>query len=216
MSGYVGERARKKKNKIFFFILFLIFSFLTYFFYFSFGLKETKHQDNLLPSDEDISFLQAGNSIEDLENKIFDQKQKINFRNQQIVKLKYEINTVTFKNKELLKSVLDLNNKIESFLNIENEDIKANYQNKKDLKNLNKIIEKITKQNESLSKTNDILMQARVKGEKEFDNLNIKYENLMLEDIEINQLQIKIKNLENLVDEQNLIIQLLKDKTPHS
>ena len=208
MAGYIGERAKRRRRKlIIFFILILV---VIFFYYFLPLLKSSdiKPTDNILPSEKEITSPEMSIDVEELELKVFDKEQKILFRNKQINKLKEKIRILTFDNETLLKSVGDLNDTAAN-LSIENHDkiikkIKKSYLN--EIKKLKNIIIKLNNEKKEISKNKNDLI------DKEFKIIfskNLKLNNLNEENNK------KINVLENLIEEQNLIIQLLKDKSPH-
>jgi len=226
MVGYIGERARRKKRNIIIFFIFLIIFLISIYIIPVFRLNETIPSDTLLPSEGEITSPQINTDVEELELKIFDKEQKIIFRNKQIEKLKGEIKILVTENEQLSKSVLDLNNKINSSSNQNEDVVKLNSQIKKiktdtqkELKKLNTIIKDLTNEKNALIRTknkdnneNDILK----KEYKSEVSKNLKL-NELKEDFlnKIRELESLIEEKENLIEEQNLIIKILEDTSHH-
>ena len=107
MTGYIGQRAKRKKNNFIFF-LFLSFLFIIFFYFLpKLKVKSLLPSESLLPNAAEISLpntdsTNIDSSIEQLNLNIFDKKQKINFRNKQIIKLKEKIKKLDLENKKLL------------------------------------------------------------------------------------------------------------------
>jgi len=230
MTGYIGERARRKKRNLIFFIICIFFILIIYYFLPLLKLSEVKPSENLLPSDQEIISPKIKITIEELELKVFDKEQKIIFRNKQIEKFKNEIKTLSLENQKLLESVKGLDNVIN--LSSNNEDLI-----KDQIKNQDELIKKIKKEGlNELQKLKDITSQLKDKNKNllnkiekyEIDNNSINKEfksifskNLKLKNLneknnkKIEENNKKIHDLQDLLEEQNLIIQLLKDRTLH-
>ena len=220
MDGYVGQRAKKRKRKFFlFFFLFVVFIVIFYFFP-KLQLQKTPLSDSLLPTKEDIDLNSISSTIEELELKNFDKEQKILFRDKNIEKLKDELKILSYKNTNLLKSVDNLKNIINSLSNndnLEEDKNKLNEKIKKDhLSKIQKLKDDIAKlqiKNKNILKEIEIHISQKNSKDDEFQNIfnkNLKLKNLN----EVNN--IKIRDLEDHIEEQNLIITILKDSNPHS
>ena len=123
MSGYVGERARRRKFRIYSYgFLLLIVLLLFYFFYYDTSFDQQKvAKEDLNNSDDNQITIQNSFNIEDYELKIFQKDQQINSLNKTI---KSQINEI--KNLIAEKNLLIENNKnyiaeIQS-INSQNED----------------------------------------------------------------------------------------------
>jgi len=237
MAGYIGERARRKKRNLIFFIICIFFILIIYYLLPLLKLSEVKPSENLLPNDQEIISPKIKITIEELELKVFDKEQKIIFRNKQIEKFKDEIKILSLENKKLLESVKGLDNVIN--LSSNNEDLI-----KDQIKNQDELIKKIKKDGlNELQKLKDITSQLKDKNKNllnkiekyEIDNNSINKEfksifskNLKLKNLneknnkkikennkKIEENNKKIHDLQDLLEEQNLIIQLLKDRTLH-
>ena len=207
MVGYIGERARRRRKRFFLFFIFIIIFVIIYYLKPLFELTDIKPTNNLLPTEQEIISPDIKTTIEDLELRVFDKQQKIVFRNKQINELKDEIKSITLENQKLLRSIEKLNITSDSLAN--NEDLNKL---KSEIKRLENIISEFKIKNDKiLSEVSGYKIEINSKN-KEFKiifNKNLKLKNINQEYIK------KISDLENLIEEQNLIIQLLKDKTPH-
>ena len=226
MTGYIGERARRRRRN---FILFFIFIFLILIFYSFlplFKLSDVKPTDNLLPSDQEIMSPEINTTLEELELKVFDKEQKIIFRNKQIEKFKDEITIISTENQKLLDSIKDLNSIVSSSSNIEElikgkdkliKKIKNDQIN--ELKKLKNTISHLKTENKEILKEIEKFKYENNSITKKFKSIfskNLKLKNLNEENNnKIFHLEDLLEELEDLVEEQNLIIQLLKDKNPH-
>ena len=237
MAGFIGERARRRRRNFILFIVCIFFILVIYYLLPLLKLSEVKPSQNFLPSDQEIISPKIKTTIEELELKIFDKEQKIIFRNKQIEKFKDEIKILSLENQKLLESVKGLDNVIN--LSSNNEDLI-----KDQIKNQDELIKKIKKDGlNELQKLKDISSQLKDKNKnllnkiekykvdnnsinKEFKSIfskNLKLKNLNEENnkkIKENNKKIKennkkIHDLQDLLEEQNLIIQLLKDRTLH-
>ena len=233
MSGFVGDRARRKKrNTIIFFVLLIVLA-LGFYIIPAFRLNETIPPEALLPSDEEILSVQVNTTIEELELKIFDKEQKIIFRNKQIEKLKTELKILANENEEQSKTILDLNNQITLSTNqsgeIESVNVKIKkikQDSKNELKKLNVIIKDINNEKNVLVKTKNKTDSENNLLKKEYKSVvskNLKLNNLK-NDLQnkvnefknqINKFKNKSKELEDLIEEQNLIIKILEDTSHH-
>ena len=211
MSGYVGDRARRRRRNI---ILFTFFSFMFVILYYIlplFKLSALEPTDNLLPSEQEIKFPVINNTIEELELQIFDKDQKIIFRNRQIEKFKEKIDILSLQNKNLLKSVEDLKNYINKPIN--EESIQNKNKMIKIQKNFKDIIAQLKIENKNL--VNEIK-----KNKSKNNIINKEYKLIFSNNLKLksyNEENVKkIKDLEDIIDQQILIIKLLKNKNPHS
>jgi hypothetical protein len=217
MVGFIGERAKRRRRNL---VLFFIIIFVGIIFYLLLPLlksSEIMPTDNFLPSDDEILSPELKNTIEDLELKIFDKQQKIIFRDMRIKKFKDEIKILSLKNKSLLESISDLKNRINL-----SSDNKIAIKDKDELmiKNHLKEVAELEEKILQLKNTNKTFFQqvenyrnniiSIKKESKKIINNNLKLKNINDEN------DIKINELENFIEEQNLIIQLLKDKNPHN
>ena len=210
MAGYIGERAKRRKRNTFLIFLTIILIIIFYYLLPLFKSTDIKPTDDILPSDSEIFSSEIIFTVEDLQLKIFDKEQKIIFRNRQIEKLKDQIKFLSTENKDLIESIENLNNVIDSSSsNTEdfNELIaKEVYKFKKDI---------IKLENEKIELLNLI---ERNKYETDLLNKDFKIifnKNLKLQSLNKNN-DIKINELEDIIEEQNLIIELSKSKMPHS
>ena len=203
MSGYVGERARRRQRSIF--SIFLIFTIIIILFFFgpklilnSHNISET--ENSLLPSEQEIISPKLSSTIEDLEIKVFDIQQKIIFRDKQILNLKNDLISSKNNNELLLQKNIQLNNKIKLKLNEIDPNIELN---KIKISNKN-----IKNENKKLFKKIELLNDEIISYKKIINNLNKKNDDIL-------DLNLKIENLENLIMEKDLIISILKDSSPH-
>ena len=208
MTGYIGQRAKKRRrNLLSIFILILIVILFIYLPPFI-QLDETAPSDSLLPSSEEIEFPNLDSTIEDLELKIFDKKQKIIFRDNQIKKLKIDY-------KELQKKL--------SLISIEKENLlELNLELKNKGLNSNQINQEFNKLEKEYNKLNDSLLNYKEKENKlNVDNALLKDEYKKIYNINKqltnfnDEFQNTILKLENMIEEQKLIIKNLKDNNPH-
>ena len=210
MSGYIGQRERRRQKKIIFSIIFLICVIFFIYLY----LNQNTVSNNL----ENDFIVDEDNSIEgdalgeaDYKIKIFEKDQKIIFRNKQIDKLKKNITELENLNKILSSDNNKLKNEISNKKNTEdNQEIKL--LNSK-LIELNKLVEKLKLEKTNLLKKSKetILQNESIKDQiqlinNEKTNLSIQ-KNLLLE---------KNKKLKKIIDEQENLINKLKDATHHN
>ena len=233
MQGFVGGRARRKRRNIVLTLLLLIILGLGIYIIPAFRLNETIPTDALLPSDEEITSPQVNTTIEELELKVFDKEQKIIFRNKQIETLKKELKILVNKNEQLSKAILDLNNQITLATTqkgeVENVNVEINkikQDSKNELKKLNDIIKNIKGEKNVLIKTKNKTDSENNLLKKEYKSVvskNLKLNNLK-NDLQnkvnefknqINKFKNKSKELEDLIEEQNLIIKILEDTSHH-
>jgi len=225
MKGYIGERARRRRRKyIIFFILIIIILLIIYIFP-NFKVSENIPSETLLPSEVEIQSSETNVNIEELELEIFDKKQKIIFRDQQIKKLKGEFKILVIENQELSNSINNLNKKIDHSNPNEEKEIlnskikKIQQDKKKELKKLNDIIINIT------NEKNNLLQTSNTKDEQN-NILKKEYKSVVSKNLKLNQLrkelQNKIKKLQNItedlqntIEEQNLLIKVLEDTSHH-
>lgn len=194
MNGYIGQRAKRRKLNRYLFLIGIILLVSIYFSP-SIKLEDTVPSNSLFPSKEEMTESQSKESIDNLRLQIFDKEQKIFFRDNQIKKLKENINKLNIEKKKLSNSIVELNN----FINL---DVLQNNQKKigvleggsNDLEQLNKKIKDLSNENIKLKKSlknnindNNLLNQTikiieskNLKLNKEQDILNIKIEELKL------------------------------------
>ena len=219
MNGYIGERARRRKRN---FVSFFIIIFIIIFIYYIlpiFKFSDLKPANSLLPSEEEILSPKMITTIEDLELKIFDQEQKIIFRNKQINKFKNKITNISIENKNLLESLEDLNISMDTSSSnkdlIKEKDIIINTIKNKKQNEIKKLNERILNlENENKQVLNENRMYKNDFNNKNKELKSIFSRNLKLKNINQNNIK-EIDELQNILEEQNLIIRLLKDKTPH-
>ena len=202
MEGYIGERARRRRRNFILFFIFLIIILIIYYFLPLLKSSEIKPSDYLLPNEQEIKLPVIQTTIEELELQIFDKEQKIIFRNKQIKQLKDEVKILTLKNKNFEKN-------IDSF----SSDKGLMEQNQlNDLKKFKDI-------NLQLIITNEDLLKEIIKYENDASILNKEFKGIFKNNLKVKNLNKennqKINELQNIIKEQNLIIKLLKDRTPH-
>ena len=215
MQGFIGLRARRKKrNIIIFFVLIIIFLLFIYIIPF-FKLTEAVPSDTLLPGLKEPVSSKFELTINELEFKIIDKEQKINFRNKEIIKINEELRILVKENKQLSNSILDLKNQL-SLDSSGNEEIKnLNSQlkkNKNQLQELDDIILIITNEKDDLFKNLEKISLENEILNREYKiiaNKNIKLTNLK------NLLEKKIKEQIFVIDELNILNQTLKDNYHH-
>ena len=202
MEGYIGERARRRRRNFILFFIFLIIILIIYYFLPLLKSSEIKPSDYLLPNEQETKLPVIQTTIEELELQIFDKEQKIIFRNKQIKQLKDEVKILTLKNKNFEKN-------IDSF----SSDKGLMEQNQlNDLKKFKDI-------NLQLIITNEDLLKEIIKYENDASILNKEFKGIFKNNLKVKNLNKennqKINELQNIIKEQNLIIKLLKDRTPH-
>ena len=202
MDGYIGERARRRRRNFILFFIFLMIILIIYYFLPLLKSSEIKPNDYFFPNEQEIKLPMIQTTIEELELQIFDKEQKIIFRNKQIKKLKDEVKILTLKNKNFEK-------KIDSFSS--NKDLMGKNQFN-DLKKFKDI-------NLQLMITNEDLLKEIIKFENDASILNKEFKDIFKNNLKVKNLNKennqKINELQNIIKEQNLIIKLLKDRTPH-
>ena len=158
-------------------------------------------------------------TIEELELKIFDKEQKIIFRDKQIKVFKEDILNHKIEIKKLSKLVTNLEDQLkldnrekDQIKTINNDISKIKLEAKQEIEKLNKTLFNINEEKKLLQNSlvdsdneNDVLL----KEYKIISNKNIKLNNQKKE------LQKKINELENLIEEQNLLIKVLQDTSHH-
>ena len=208
MSGYIGERAKNRRRK---FIFFFIFILIVLFFYYLFPLlklSELKPSDNLLPNESEILTPQINTTIEELQLNVFDREQKIIFRNKQIDELKGKINILSIENENLIESLKNLKDELNLNKNGLIKKIKNDESNE---------IKKLNIRNNELNIKNKELNISIEKYEDENNATNKELKKIFNKNLKLKELSDKkINELEDLIEEKNLIIQLLKDNNPHS
>jgi len=212
MSGYIGERAKRKKRKIIIcFILIFIF-IIGFYILSSFKVNQTVPSGSLIPTKEEIFSPNFNLTIDELELKIFDKDQKIIFRNNQIKKLKEELKILVSENEKFskLNDETLLNSKKNSDKDIKFNKIEKEY-NANVLKLKNNIDNDKKKYKELLNKNQKFIEEIK-SLKKEYKIYLSK--NLKLSEI-IKELEGKIKSLEIKIEEKNLLIKVLEDVSHH-
>ena len=112
----------------------------------------------------------------------------------------------------LSKKINQLDNDLGNSLKNNNISLDTNKNNEQEFKKLNNLINKYKNENENF------IINLKV-AEKENNTLTDELKKNASQNLKLNKLQNEIRNkiieLENIIEEQNLIIQLLKDKNPH-
>ena len=201
MIGYVGERARRRKRNFITIIIFIMLISMVYYFVPLTKINDNLPSETLLPTEKEINYPDSKPTIDEIELQIYDRDQKIIFRDNQIKKLNNRIDILTLKNDTLMKDKSLLNN-----LNKEN-DI-----NIKNLKKYNDSINKIEEEKSILLKDLDKIINQNTKLKEE--NKKITNDKYKLDNFIIDYGN-KIKKLEIIIEEQELIIKILKDTTLH-
>ena len=226
MVGYIGERAkRKRRNIIISFVLFFIF-IVGFYILPSFKVNQTVPSNSLLPSEEEISSPRINATIEELELKIFDKDQKINFRNNQIKKLKEEVKILVSENQQFSTLVSDLNdeiilnskkNKKTSDKSIKISKIEKEY-NSKILKLKNDIL-KLKNDIKNTEKKYNNLLKTNKKFNQEISSLKKEYKIYLSKNLKLNEIKKELENkiqfLEITIGEKNLLIKVLEDTSHH-
>ena len=219
MSGFVGERARKKKRNTLIFLSILIIVALFIFINPKMKLNENIPTDNFLPNENEIIDPNLDSTIEELELEIFDKEQKIIFRDRQFEIFKEDIANYKIKINKLSKLISNLDEKLKldntekDQINTINSKIsKIKLESKREIEKLNKILSSINEekkllQNSLIDSNNE--NAVLLKEYKIISNKNIKLNNQKKE------LQKQISKLENLIEEQNLLIKVLQDTSHH-
>ena len=230
MAGFIGERARRKqRNTIIIFIL-IIVGVLIFLVFPKLLLDENIPSDTLLPTEEEIASSESKADTEELELQIFQNEQKIIFRDQQINKLQKKIEILITENNKLSESISkQIADTINQNVEIENskekiEKIQSELQQK--IKKLNQEIETTKKDNEVLGKSQIEEVNEKQLLKKEYKNLfnkNMKLENESKKlvngnkklDNENKKLKILIQSLEQQINEQETLIKKLNDTSHH-
>jgi len=219
MTGFVGERARKKRRNTLIFLSILLIVILYFFINPRIQLNENIPTDDFLPKENEIIEPNFNSTIEELELKIFDKEQKIIFRDKQIKVFKEDILNHKIEIKKLSKLVTNLEDQLkldnrekDQIKTINNDISKIKLEAKQEIEKLNKTLFNINEEKKLLQNSlvdsnneNDILL----KEYKIISNKNIKLNNQKKE------LQKQINELENLIEEQNLLIKVLQDTSHH-
>ena len=219
MAGFVGERARKKRRNALIFLSILLIVILYFFINPRIELNENIPTDDFLPKENEIIEPNFNSTIEELELKIFDKEQKIIFRDRQIKIFKEDILNHKIEIKKLSKLVTNLEDQLkldnrekDQIKTINNDISKIKLEAKQEIEKLNKTLFNINEEKKLLQNSlvdsnneNDVLLREY----KIISNKNIKLNNQKKE------LQKKINELENLIEEQNLLIKVLQDTSHH-
>ena len=219
MTGFVGERARKKRRNTLIFLSILLIVILYFFINPRIQLNENIPTDDFLPKENEIIEPNLDSTIEELELKIFDKEQKIIFRDKQIKVFKEDILNHKIEIKKLSKLVTNLEDQLkldnrekDQIKTINNDISKIKLEAKQEIEKLNKTLFNINEEKKLLQNSlvdsnneNDVLL----KEYKIISNKNIKLNNQKKE------LQKQISKLENLIEEQNLLIKVLQDTSHH-
>lgn len=219
MVGFVGERARKKRRNTLIFLSILLIVILYFFINPRIQLNENIPTDDFLPKENEIIEPNFDSTIEELELKIFDKEQKIIFRDKQIKVFKEDILNHKIEIKKLSKLVTNLEDQLkldnrekDQIKTINNDISKIKLEAKQEIEKLNKTLFNINEEKKLLQNSlvdsnneNDVLL----KEYKIISNKNIKLNNQKKE------LQKKINEFENLIEEQNLLIKVLQDTSHH-
>ena len=219
MAGFVGERARKKRRNTLIFLSILLIVILYFFINPRIQLNENIPTDDFLPKENEIIKPNFNSTIEELELKIFDKEQKIIFRDKQIKVFKEDILNHKIEIKKLSKLVTNLEDQLkldnrekDQIKTINNDISKIKLEAKQEIEKLNKTLFNINEEKKLLQNSlvdsnneNDVLL----KEYKIISNKNIKLNNQKKE------LQKKINEFENLIEEQNLLIKVLQDTSHH-
>mgnify|MGYP001276369624 CR=1 FL=1 len=223
MAGYVGERARRKKRNIILTFIFIIVGLIVFFIIPKLQLDENIPSQTLLPSEQEIVSPELKADYVELELQVFQKEQKIIFRDQQISKLKKNIEILTVENKKLSetinKQLTDTINQNVEFENSKEKINKIQSEAQQQINKLNQKIETIKKDSEILKKSQkeNISENQLLKNEqKNFFNKNMKLanENKKLAD-ENKKFEIQIQSLEQQIKEQNALIKKLEDISHH-
>ena len=219
MVGFVGERARKKRRNTLIFLSILLIFILYFFINPRIQLNENIPTDDFLPKENEIIEPNLDSTIEELELKVFDKEQKIIFRDKQIKVFKEDILNYKIEIKKLSKLVTNLEDQLkldnrekDQIKTINNDISKIKLEAKQEIEKLNKTLLNINEEKKLLQNSlvdsnneNNVLL----KEYKIISNKNIKLNNQKKE------LQKKINEFENLIEEQNLLIKVLQDTSHH-
>ena len=201
MVGFVGERARRRRRNFITIIVFIILAFIVYYFVPLNQINDNLPSETLLPTENEINYPDSKITVDELEIQIFDREQKIIYRDNQIKKLDDRIDILTLKNDKLLKEINLLTN-----INKENDE------NTKNLEKYNKTIDKVEEEKNLLLSDLDEINVQNIKLKEE--NKKIFSEKFKLDNLIIDYGN-KIKKLEIIIEEQELIIKILKDTSHH-
>jgi len=225
MVGFVGSNARKRRRNIFSSIVFVILIVIFFLIYPTLenNNREIVPKDNIIP-DPSEELTSLASNIEELELNLFQKDQKIKFRDGQIQKLQIELketksqydsvtlelievkndlNMLSTKNKKLVKS--------DKFKSLQDKFTKLSIENDKNIskiKNLNKQIdelntnlqsvdntrEDIINENQKLKSENKIIFAQKIKLDNSIDELKQK---IIEQQVEIDSYLEKIKKLED-------------------
>ena len=219
MAGFVGERARKKRRNTLIFLSILLIVILYFFINPRIQLNENIPTDDFLPKENEIIEPNFDSTIEELELKIFDKEQKIIFRDKQIKVFKEDILNHKIEIKKLSKLVTNLEDQLkldnrekDQIKTINNDISKIKLEAKKEIEKLNKTLFNINEEKK-------LLQNSLVDSNNENDFLLKEYKTISNKNIKLNnqkkELQKKINEFENLIEEQNLLIKVLQDTSHH-
>ena len=195
MVGYIGERARRKKRSILMFLFFIIIILLTIYVLPILKKDLIIPSDTLLPTPEEIISPIINITNDDFKLKIFDLKQKILFRDNQISKLKESFQYLKEDNEKILKSNLVLS------------------ENKSQSRDLNSKILELKNEKKILISKIKINDDKIILLGKEYRNIFNKNSEL---NVYFNEFQSKIVELEDLISKQDLLIKELRSGDPHN
>ncbi len=219
MVGFVGERARKKRRNTLIFLSILLIVILYFFINPRLQLNENIPTDDFLPKENEIIEPNFNSTIEELELKIFDKEQKIIFRDKQIKVFKEDILNHKIEIKKLSKLVTNLEDQLkldnrekDQIKTINNDISKIKLEAKQEIEKLNKTLFNINEEKK-------LLQNSLVDSNNENDFLLKEYKTISNKNIKLNnqkkELQKKINEFENLIEEQNLLIKVLQDTSHH-
>ena len=219
MAGFVGERARKKRRNILIFLSILLIVILYFFINPRLQLNENIPTDDFLPKESEIIEPNLDSTIEELELKIFDKEQKIIFRDKQIRVFKEDILNHKIEIKKLSKLVTNLEDQLK-LDNREKDQIKTINNDISKIKlEAEQEIEKLNKTLFNINEEKKLLQNSLVDSNNENDFLLKEYKTISNKNIKLNnkkkELQKKINEFENLIEEQNLLIKVLQDTSHH-
>ena len=219
MAGYIGEKAKRRKRNIIFFAILFILAVLFIYIVPSFKLSETLPSDSLLPNENEIKNPTLSSTIEELELKIFDKEQKIIFRNKQIEKIKNELKILKEENLKLSKLILDLKTEIDSKIDSTEEIENVNKKINKIKDNSNKEIQSLKVTINNITSENNNLIKKIKENQSENDLFKKEYKSVVSKNLKILNLQddykMQIQELKDLIEEQNLLIKVLQDISHH-
>ena len=210
--GYVGQRSRRRKRYLllFFFLMLLVGVIFVF-------VNSIENIDSELVENERPSSQKNDNiSINKLEIKLFEAKQKIILRENLVSSLKKQINSLEENNNELVKAIRLLNLK-NNQNNLKSQKLQIN--NLDEIKQLQETIDKLNKDIDNLNKE----IKINLNSYSFLKNENNRIQNLagILENNN-NTLEIqkdiafqKIEDLKKRVIEQDKLIKEMKDKIHH-